>query len=731
MPVTIGFFITIAGTMLYLTDTPLIGKLMQRFDFVAYDIRYQLINPVQHLEKHNIVIVDVDEHSLNVEGRWPWSRGKIATLIQAIYQGGAAMVGMDVVFAEAERNPVSMILEAGGDELQPELQQQLQSIAGKFAYDEQLAAKLGSDSILGYFFYLQAGSESGSLPEPLIRLSEERVQQLVLIPMGSVSGNLPQLQANALSAGYLTIIPDDDGVVRRAPMVLRYGLDVYSSLALEVVRQFVFADKVELQTAMQYEAEVLESIQFDKFDVPTNAIGQALIPFMGGRGYFPYISATDLIRGKADATQLEGAIVLVGTSAWGLGDLKSVPLAPDYPGVEVHANLINGILNSKNGEIGFPYRPDLARNVTGLVLLLTGFVLSYLLSRLNPFALVITSVTAGSGIIAANFYVWQTYLLDFPLAPHVLMTVTLTVYFFADGFLRENLQRLEIKRMFGQYVPEAHVDKMIDTESQYSFEGESKEMTVLFSDIRNFTTISEGLGAAELKQMLNQFFTPITQIIFENQGTIDKYVGDMVMAFWGAPLEDKGHAEHAVGAALQMLKKVEELKPEFKALGLPEIGIGVGINTGLMNVGDMGSEFRKAYTVLGDAVNLGSRLEGVTKFYGVKLLVGETTQMQAPQFQYRMVDRIKVKGKTEPITVYEPVCLMDECSTEEAAAIARFHMALFYYYYQDWEKSTIVLKDLKSQKYLPLYDIYLERIEELKGTSLGERWDGVYTHTSK
>lgn len=729
-PFTIGMLITGLSVATYLSDWRLAQWMLQRVDFLSFDIRYQLLNPVKDLKRHPIVIVDVDELSLKEQGRWPWSRAKMAQLVQALYDAGVVMVGMDVVYAEPEANPVDVLLQ-GLANTDAELAKTLNDLAPGFAYDEQFANALGSDTVLGYFFYQQSGSESGSLPEPVLSLSPQRQSQLVIIAMNSHSGNIDVLHDHALSAGYLTIVPDPDGVVRRAPLVLRYHDKVYSAFALEMARQFLFVDQVQLQTAMQYQAEVIERVTLDTFEIPTNARGQALVPYLGKARSFPYISATDVLNQRVSDDRLQGAIVLIGTSAWGLGDLKTTPLSAEYPGVEVHANLLNGILNSQGDKPVFPHRPDLARQMTAIVLLLTGFFLSLVLPRLNPFALVSASLLLVIGIVGANFYLWKTYLLDLPLAPHLILTTALTIYIFADGFWRENLQRMRIKRMFGQYVPPAHVEEMVGTEGDFGFAGESKELTVLFSDIRSFTTISENLNAADLKRMLNRYFTPITKIIFDHDGTIDKYVGDMVMAFWGAPLDDPRHAGKAVQAALDMLAKTEALKPEFKHEGLPEINIGIGINTGLMNVGDMGSEYRRAYTVLGDAVNLGSRLEGVTKFYGVKLLVSETTQVQAPEFQYRLIDRIRVKGKKEPITVYEPICRLDECAPELAEEVACFHMALFNYYYQRWDKVETIISDLNQRRSQPIYQLYLDRIATLRQQDLGEDWDGVFTHTSK
>lgn len=378
--------------------------MLQRLDFLSFDVRYQLINPIKALPRHPIVVVDIDELSLKEQGRWPWSRAKMTQLVAALYEAGVTMVGVDVVFAEPELNPVEVIAEGVANQRR-ELLERLQDVAPQFAYDQQFADALGSDTVLGYFFYQQKGSDSGVLPDPVLTLAPQRQSQLVLIPMHSYSANIPVLQAQALSAGFLTVIPDPDGVVRRAPMVLRYQDKVYSSLALEVARQFLFVDQIKLETALQYEAEVVERISLDSFSVPTNALGQALVPFRGKARSFPYIPATDVINRRVDAEQLAGAIVLIGTSAWGLGDLKATPLSAEYPGVEVHANLLNGILNSQNGQRAFPHRPDLADEVTALLLFVTGFLLALILPRLNPLALVSAAVFLVAGIVSLNFSV--------------------------------------------------------------------------------------------------------------------------------------------------------------------------------------------------------------------------------------------------------------------------------------------------------------------------------------
>ncbi|HNP03205.1 MAG TPA: adenylate/guanylate cyclase domain-containing protein, partial [Agitococcus sp.] len=464
----------------------------------------------------------------------------------------------------------------------------------------------------------------------------------------------------------------------------------------------------------------------------TDESGMALIPYKGKGKSYTYISATDILNNPNNMPVLKDAIVLIGTSALGLTDLRTTPLQTGYPGVEIHANLLDAIIQSVGDQNHMYYRPDWEPGITFLILLLSGLAFVFILPMLEPAYMLAVAGAWLTLLVIVNLVSWKVSHLDFPLAILVISTFSIAILNIGYGFLRTNNQKREMKMLFGQYVPPAHVERMLENHHLAGLEGESRHMTVLFSDIRNFTTISEGLKATKLKQMLNEFFTPITGIIFQHNGTIDKYVGDMVMAFWNAPLLDPNHAEHAVDAALTMLAKVEELKPIFVAKGLPEVNIGVGINTGFMNVGDMGSMYRRTYTVLGDSVNLGSRLESITKFYGVKLLVGEGTYDLAPQFLYRLVDKIIVKGKREPVCVYEPVCRVEEASDSRKQRIEQYNQALAHYYSREWDAAEKILRQLhKADPERKLYKMYLERIDELRYEVLPDDWMGVFEHRNK
>jgi adenylate cyclase len=436
---------------------------------------------------------------------------------------------------------------------------------------------------------------------------------------------------------------------------------------------------------------------------------------------------TDVLQKKVDLTQLEGAIVLVGTSAIGLADLRTTPVGNQYPGVEVHANIIRSLLSGK-----FPYRPEWEAGLTLSILVFLGGLLSIWLPKLGPVAAIFLSVLTLAIIVGGNFYLWHVYRLDLPVASTCLLILVLTLLNLAYGYLRENASKRLLKGMFNQYVPQAHIDRMLEDPEAYQFAGDSKELTVLFADIRSFTTISEHLSAADLKAMLNQYFTPITKIIFDHEGTIDKYVGDMVMAFWGAPLDDKQHAHNGILSAIEMQKATLKLSKAFMARGLPEIKIGIGLNTGIMNVGDMGSSYRRAYTVLGDAVNLGSRLESITKFYGAEILVGERTAQLCPEIAFSFIDRIQVKGKDEPTAVYKPLGLKSEITQQTQEELSDFTQAYTYYLKQSWGLAIDLFKKLQvDYPGSTIYQIYLDRIENVKQQPVSQKWDGVFRHTSK
>jgi adenylate cyclase len=398
-----------------------------------------------------------------------------------------------------------------------------------------------------------------------------------------------------------------------------------------------------------------------------------------------------------------------------------------YPGVEIHANLIAGILN---GEVKL--RPSYSLGAEVIELLLVGVLLAGLLPLLSPGR---ASLLAGStfvGLVLFNLMLWNWGNLVFPLASALLLIALLFALNMSWGYFVESRSRRQFTELFGQYVPPELVDEMARDPERYNMEGRNAELTVLFSDVRDFTTLSEGLDPKELTQLMNEYLGVMTNVIRKYRGTLDKYIGDAIMAFWGAPMNDPEHARNAVLAALEMQQATAELSRSFRERNWPALRIGVGLNSGLMTVGDMGSPVRKAYTVMGDAVNLASRLEGLTKQYGVGLIVGQDTRNAIKDFAFRELDRVRVKGKDEPVVIYEPLGPAEAQTASQKDAMRQWQQFLRLYRACDWEQAELQLVNLERlQPGNTLYRLYATRIQYLRAHPPGANWDGVTTFQTK
>lgn len=700
-----------------------------RLEQIAYDIRINLTLPGEG--DPQILIIDIDEDSLREIGQFPWPREYVAELLYILFgEYGISALGFDIVFPEPDRRGAMEVLQRLMDE-KPELSDTLSPLLDSMDGDRQLGEILAqTPAILGFYLDRESEVETpsvGVLPEPL-PINSPMSPTLLPIPKAErFSGNQPIHQANALSAGFFdNPLVDQDGVFRRVPMIQEYKGNYYQSLSLGVVRSVLGMPPVEFVMSGSETNPILEALDVGGFRIPVDNQTGALVPYYGGRGTFEYVSVIDVFKQTVPKEKLQGAIVLLGASAPGLLDLRTTPIQSVYPGVEVHANLIAGILHQS-----FKHQPTYT--IGGEILLLTilGLLLTFVLPRLSPIAILIGSSLIFSAIWYGNLLLWNDYKWVFPLATPILLSALIIAYQLSYGYLVESRGKRQLTRLFGQYVPPELVDEMNEDPNSISLEGESREMTVLFSDVRGFTTISEGLNPEELTRLMNAFLTPMTGVIHEHRGTIDKYMGDAIMAFWGAPLKDPMHAKHGVEAGLRMIQIMKELGPEFKKRGWPELKIGVGLNTGPMNVGNMGSEFRMAYTVLGDAVNLGSRLEGLTKQYGVDLMVSETTAAAANDYLYRELDLVKVKGKHEPVAIFEPLDLMDKVDSHTRQQLDRYHAALKHFRSQEWGYAERIFQELLKEDHRMIYEVYLERIKLYRETPPDADWDGVFTHTSK
>lgn len=713
---------------------------IQQLDNIIYDYRLRLTMPRR--EDDRIVILDIDEKSLKEEGRWPWSRDRLALLMDKLFERqGIALAGFDVVFAEKDESSGFRVLqELGRNQLKdvPKFQSALAQLKPQLDYDNLFSSKLKNRKVvLGYYFSNSASTGekrvSGALPDPVFAPGAFKDRPIGFTQWDGYGGNLPELQKNAMSAGHFNPLVDADGVVRRVPMIVEYNGAYYESLSLAMVRALLDPAKLTPGFAGSSNAGYagLEWLDLQtaqgRFNIPVDQEVSTLVPYRGGRGSFRYIPVTDVLYDRIPAQELKNKVVLIGTSAPGLMDMRSTPVAAVYPGVEIHANMLAGILDQD-----LKQKPPYVVGAEVLLLLISGVTLSILLPLLSPAKATLLTVFGLLAAVAGNVAIWQYAGLALPLANGLLMILCLSALDMSYGYFVEARTKRQITNLFGQYVPAELVDEMSKNPEHVSMEGDSREMTILFSDVRGFTTISEGLDAKELTLLMNEFLTPLSRVVYKYRGTIDKYMGDCIMAFWGAPLPDAEHAKHAILAGMEMQKTLLELHPRFKERGWPEIHIGVGINTGKVSVGNMGSEVRVAYTVMGDAVNLASRLEGITKQYGVGVVVGENTRKAVPDFVYRELDQVRVKGKDEPISIFEPIGLQSEVSKDVLDEIKLFHQVLKLYRKRDWDQAELQLLNLR--RMYPesrLYEVYMERVAYFRKDTPGADWDGVFVFQTK
>ena len=470
----------------------------------------------------------------------------------------------------------------------------------------------------------------------------------------------------------------------------------------------------------------LEYLRLGDLSIPVNEQVAVYIPYRGPQESFAFVSAGDVLRGAAPQAALNDKIVLLGASAAGLLDLRSTPVGQRYIGVEAHANLVAGLIDN-----AIKQQPAWSDGLEFTLLLLIGALMALVLPRLAPLTALAFVLLIIAATMAANLWMWSSLGLVVPLASLLVYTVLAAMLQITYRFFVEQRNKRHLSHVFGQYIPPSLVEEIDESGKEISLQGESREMSVLFSDVRGFTTISEGLDAVELTRMMNEFLTPFTRVVQQHRGTIDKYMGDCVMAFWGAPLADADHARHAILSAFDMIAAVEALDEPFRKQGWPAIRVGVGIASGDMNVGNMGSEFRIAYTVMGDTVNLGSRLEGLTKQYGVDIIVNDRSAQLVPNFAFRELDLVRVKGKNQPVAIFEPLGPGDQISDETAAELALYASALTAYRQKDWNVASVAFRTLKERTDHLLYNVYLDRIERFRVKPPPDDWDGVFAHLNK
>ena len=711
--------------------------LITRLDHIIYDTRLVLTMPGG--VDPRIVILDIDERSLDKHalGHWPWSRDKLAALVNKLFDKyGIAILGFDVVFAEPDESsglPVLDKLAKGRLKDVAPFQSALRQLRPKLDYDAIFAKAIkGRPVVLGYYFNSDENAvQSGAIPPPVLPAGTFKGRNIHFTGWRGYGGNLPELEANAANAGHFNPVVDADGVSRRVPILAEFHGAYYEALSLAMVRVLAGYPKVEpVFASKEFSSSSysgLEALKAGPVTIPVDDTVSALIPYRGRQGSFKYVSLADVYFDRIPKDELRGKIALVGASAPGLVDLRSTPVGSVYPGVEIHANMIAAMLDND-----FKQKPPYMLGAEVVLLLIGGIGLSLLLPLLSPFKATLISLLATLLITGLDVILWTKAGLVLPLASSLLMIAALFAFNMSWGYFVESRSKRQFTELFGQYVPPELVDKMAEDPEKYSMEGKSEELTVLFSDIVGFTSISESLAPKELSQFINDYLTAMSLVIRGNHGTLDKYIGDAIMAFWGAPVADTEHARRGVITAMAMQAELDKLREEMVARGWPAIRIGVGVNTGNMRVGDMGSKLRKAYTVMGDAVNLGSRLEGLTRIYGVGIIVGPNTRVAVKDIVFREIDRVKVKGKDEPVEIFEPIGIEGQVDNKVMDEIKLWHKALRAYRAQNWDEAEADL--LKAQNMSPqckLYQLYLERVGQCRIDPPGPDWDGVTAFKTK
>ena len=733
---------------------------LQNIEQSSLDTRFSLRGARPHDPR--IVIVGIDERTLQKINSFPLPRSNYAALVQQLNAGGARIIAFDEAFPTPESNSGPQALEQLqknlGASVSPNVLKQVKELEISTDQDANFAAALkkGGDVILGHLFLnpeRAKSAETKSADEYFNIVWAQTFPQVVPVKskdgkpfdMGTawiqnggtvaagVEANITKIAESAASYGFLNINPDADGTLRRALLMIRYqDKDFFPSLPLQVVREY---EKIPDQQIVAYIAEDgLERIQFGDHLLRPSRNGAALINYTGPYNTYPHYSMADVIEGTTPSDAFRDKIVLVGATALATGDVRNTPWQDTgYMGVEVHANIIDNLLHSGEKGRGFLNRGTDEEIVDVAFILIFGLLFGFVFSRIAPLYSTVTVIVA---LVAFAWFVYFSFVGHGRWLSFVIPAGTLAANYAAITsfrMIREERAKRQIRKSFSQYLSPGVIDLIEkDPEKYIRPGGEMKELTVMFSDIRSFTTLSEGLSPDDLVHLLNEYFGAMTEIIFSYQGTLDKYIGDAIMAFWGSPYPQQDHAFRSCSCALEMVRGLEKLNVKWRNEGRPPIAVGIGLNTGLVNVGNMGSDRRLAWIVMGDNVNLASRLEGITKQYHSKLVISEATYREvASQFVCRELDKIKVKGKNQPVNIYELLDLAAERPKYEAL-LQQFDHAMAAYRNQDWQEAadrfaqilTIYPDDGATQA-------FLERAEEFIEEAPQADWDGVYVMKTK
>jgi len=680
------------------------------------------------------VVIDIDEKSLAEMGQFPWPRYRMAMLLKYLQAYGAAAVATDIIFVEPDRTSPTVLQKQLKKEMNIDVK--FEGIPASLIDNDILMAhniKTGP-FVLGIDFLTKAISKDNGVVSNTTDCFIKPAKVAILTEPGAPSPHdvmfkaeeaicpIPVLAMAAPRTGFITIAPDDDSVYRSVPLLFSWNNKFYPSLAMATLMQATGIKSIIVKMS----SLGVESVRFGKTVIPTDKKGRMLINYRGKSKTFEYISAADVLNKKLPAGALRGKIAFIGTSAAGLKDIRATPLDPGYPGVEAHATIVDNILSKEFLQI-----PMWAKGVELMSMVGVGIITTFLLmwARANWLILPLLGIGCGMWFGSVHLYTEYKYYIS-PLYAFINLALTFTVLTVIK-FWREEHAKKFIHGAFAHYLAPSVISQIMDDPESLSLDGQEKDITIQFSDVRSFTSLSEKLTPTQVTNLLHDYLTPMTRIITESEGTLDKFIGDAVMAFWNAPLDIENHQEKSLEAALVQMDKLNELNELFIEKYGFTIAVGIGIHSGPVRVGNMGSADLFDYTLIGDNVNLASRLEGLTKFYGQKLVVSQTiVDACKDKYYFRILDSVRVKGKVEPITIYTAYTL--DQAKEREQELKKYAHAHDQYLSMQFTEACKTFQELKTTDTEPiLYDMYIERCEHLQEEHPGDDWDGVFTHKTK
>ena len=706
-PLKISIVLVILALVVFFMDP----HFLRFMELKALDLR--MVSRGQLPTTGQVIIATVDEKSLSEIGRWPWSRSMTAKLVDSLKEYGAKAVGFDIVFAEPEQS------------------------TGPSA-DAILAksVKSAKNVSLGYFFhtsmkdveflseeYINAsGSLIGGSMYSMVREKGHEGDYNLITAYAPV----PSIKAIAESGencGYFNAFPDPDGVIRWSPLVIKFQDNFYYSLPIALLMQYLDYPMIVLNLA----EFGVDGVMLGDLRIPTDEIGRLLINYLGPAKTFPHYSISDIIAGRLSPELIKGKIVIVGATATGIYDLRVTPFSPVYPGVELHATVVENILQGN-----FLEQSAWTTFIDICGIIVFGMIIGIAIPRLKALQGILLVMVLLGGFVAGNTLIFAKYNTWLNMVYPVLTMMTIYLVITVYRYFTEEREKKKIRGAFQYYLTASVINELLKDPTKLKLGGDKKDLTVMFSDIRGFTTISEKLTPEELVHLLNEYLTAMTDIVFKYEGLLDKYIGDAIMAVFGAPVDQPDHALRSCRTALEMMATLKGLQQKWAAEGRPFVDIGVGINSGDMVVGNMGSNMRFDYTVMGDNVNLSSRLEGINKEYGTHIVISEFTyEVVKEEVFCRELDAVRVKGKKLPVKIYELICERKDAAEHEEY-IGRFHAGLAHYKAARWDEGIAAFKSvLEIRPDDPPAKLYIQRCQDLKENPPEGEGDGVFTMTRK